>query len=240
MPKVRTKRTRVPPGFELLEETLDALERRMREVESAPHEGKRRNESIWPVFRIHHQRSRFIFDMHYTRGAIDRACFDFCVKEGYADAALCAKWRKPGFMNLCCMTCVPPFPAQSPGPQCFAALTPFSPSSDSALPRCVSTKAHNYGTVCICRVPRKDLDAGKIFECPHCGCRGCADGDAGAKAALPEAVARALAASDGAAAGDFTHGGGAGTGGTDAGGDGAGGGAGVGTGGVDDVAGTKL
>ena len=107
MPKVRTKRTRVPPGFELLEETLDALERRMREVESAPHEGKRRNESIWPVFRIHHQRSRFIFDMHYTRGAIDRACFDFCVKEGYADAALCAKWRKPGFMNLCCMTCVP-------------------------------------------------------------------------------------------------------------------------------------
>jgi hypothetical protein len=31
MPKIRTKRTRVPPGFELLESKLDELEARMRE-----------------------------------------------------------------------------------------------------------------------------------------------------------------------------------------------------------------
>lgn len=32
-------------------------------------------------------------------------------------------------------------------------------------------------TVCICRVPKKTLNAGSVVECQHCGCRGCAVGD---------------------------------------------------------------
>ena len=138
-------------------------------AESSGHEGKRKTESIWPIFRINHPKSRFVFSA-LRDGVIDRAVFDFCVKEGYADGALCAKWRKPGFSNLCCLTCA-------------------------------STQAHNHGTVCICRVPRKELDAGKVFECPHCGCRGCADGDDRAAAALPAVVVRALAAAGGGGGG---------------------------------------
>lgn len=43
--------------------------------------------------------------------------------------------------------------------------------------RCVQTKDHNFGTTCVCRVPKAKLDTTKPIECNHCGCRGCASGD---------------------------------------------------------------
>lgn len=41
-------------------------------AETEPHEGKRKVESLWPIFRLHHQRSRYIFDLFYKRKAISR------------------------------------------------------------------------------------------------------------------------------------------------------------------------
>ena len=141
MPKIRTKRSRVPDGFDVVEPTLLSLERRMREVESEPHEGKRKAEALWPVFRIAHQRSRYVYDMFYAKAAISREVYDFCLKEGYADGALIAKWKKPGYERLCCL-------------------------------QCVSQRDHTHGGTCICRVPRKDLEPGKIFVRLFCT-RGC-------------------------------------------------------------------
>jgi bud site selection protein 31 len=130
-------------------------------VESASHEGKRKTESLWPVFRIAHQRSRYVYTMYYKRGEVSREVYEYCLREGHADEALIAKWKKPGYEHLCCLSCV-------------------------------AAANHNFGGVCICRVPRKDLDAGKVFECPHCGCRGCASGDASAEALIPAAAAARL------------------------------------------------
>jgi hypothetical protein len=42
--------------------------------------------------------------------------------------------------------------------------------------RCIQPKDHNFGTTCICRVPKKSRDE-KVVECTHCGCRGCASGE---------------------------------------------------------------
>ena len=42
---------------------------------------------------------------------------------------------------------------------------------------CIQNKDHNFGTTCICRVPKAKLEEGKIVQCQHCGCRGCASGD---------------------------------------------------------------
>ena len=42
--------------------------------------------------------------------------------------------------------------------------------------RCMQTRDHNFGTTCVCRVP-KHLREDKVIECIHCGCRGCASGD---------------------------------------------------------------
>lgn len=114
----------------------------MREAETESHEGKRKVESLWPIFRIHHQRSRYIYDLFYRRKAISRELYDYCLKEKIADQNLIAKWRKQGYENLCCL-------------------------------RCIQARDTNFGTNCVCRVPKSKLEEGKIVECVHCGCRGC-------------------------------------------------------------------
>jgi len=144
MPKIRRLKSKPPPdGWELIEPTLEELEAKMRDAETESHEGKRRTESLWPIFKIHHQRSRYIFDLFYKRKAISRELYDYCIKQRIADQALIAKWKKQGYENLCCL-------------------------------RCIQVRDTNFGTNCICRVPREKLEEGKtIVECIHCGCRGC-------------------------------------------------------------------
>lgn len=68
-------------------------------AENEPHEGKRKAESSWTIFRIHHQRSRYIFDLYYRKKEITKELYDFCLKEGYADANLIAKWKKVRKVN---------------------------------------------------------------------------------------------------------------------------------------------
>ena len=53
MPKVRRSRKKPPPeGWELIEPTLEELEQKMREAETDSHEGKRKVEALWPIFKI--------------------------------------------------------------------------------------------------------------------------------------------------------------------------------------------
>ncbi|XP_057603469.1 protein BUD31 homolog isoform X2 [Hippopotamus amphibius kiboko] len=127
MPKVKRSRKAPPDGWELIEPTLDELDQKMREAETEPHEGKRKVESLWPIFRIHHQKTRYIFDLFYKRKAISRELYEYCIKEGYADKNLIAKWKKQGYENLCCL-------------------------------RCIQTRDTNFGTNCICRVPKSKLE----------------------------------------------------------------------------------
>ena len=146
MPKIRTVRNRnhqPPEGWDLIEPTIEELEAKMREAESETHEGKRRTESLWPIFKIHHQKSRYIYELYYKRQSISKELYEYCVKNRIADAALIAKKKKQGYENLCCL-------------------------------RCIQVRDTNFGTNCICRVPRDKLEEGrKLVECIHCGCRGC-------------------------------------------------------------------
>ena len=85
MPPIRTRNKRKPPpdGFEDIEDTLLEFENKMKDgssisfsslsprniggkklaandltiAENAPHDGKRRNEVLWPIFQISHQRT---------------------------------------------------------------------------------------------------------------------------------------------------------------------------------------
>lgn len=59
--------------------------------------------------------------------------YDYCIKEGYADQNLIAKWKKQGYENLCCL-------------------------------RCIQTRDTNFGTNCICRVPKSKLEVVSHFE----------------------------------------------------------------------------
>ena len=42
---------------------------------------------------------------------------------------------------------------------------------------CIQTSDHNFGTTCICRIPKAELEEDRIIECVTCGCRGCASTD---------------------------------------------------------------
>ena len=99
MPKVRTKPP--PPGYEVIESILEALENELRDKVKESNVGKRNSESIWPVHQINWQRSRYIYDMYYTYGRITKKVYDYCIKQKIADAQLIAKWKKPGYERLC-------------------------------------------------------------------------------------------------------------------------------------------
>ena len=60
MPAVRSVRNRKPPpdGFDDIEDTLLEFANKMKDAENASHEGKKRNEVLWPIFRITHQRKQ--------------------------------------------------------------------------------------------------------------------------------------------------------------------------------------
>eukprot|EP00761_Pharyngomonas_kirbyi_P013429 gb/GECH01013458.1/.p1 GENE.gb/GECH01013458.1/~~gb/GECH01013458.1/.p1 ORF type:complete len:147 (+),score=36.11 gb/GECH01013458.1/:1-441(+) len=146
MPKVRTKRKRPPEGWDEIEDKLLEFEARMRDVQAETHEGKRSDETLWPIMQINHEKSRYIYNLYYKDKKISRELYDYCLREGYADAALIAKWKKTGYEKLCCLQCIQP-------------------------------RNHNFGGVCICRVPKSKLAEGKVVQCTNCGCRGCASSD---------------------------------------------------------------
>ncbi|KAK3445562.1 hypothetical protein EUGRSUZ_A01529 [Eucalyptus grandis] len=108
MPKVKTNRVKYPEGWELIEPTLRELQAKMREAENDPHDGKRKCEALWPIFKIAHQKSRYIYDLYYRRKEISKELYEFCLDQGYADKNLIAKWKKPGYERLCCLRCIQP------------------------------------------------------------------------------------------------------------------------------------
>ncbi|GMH26341.1 hypothetical protein Nepgr_028184 [Nepenthes gracilis] len=108
MPKVKTSRVKYPEGWELIEPTLRELQAKMREAENETNEGKRKCESLWPIFKTAHQKSRYIFDLYHRRKEISKELYEFCLDQGYADRNLIAKWKKPGYERLCCLRCMQP------------------------------------------------------------------------------------------------------------------------------------
>ncbi|KAL9255886.1 BUD31 homolog 1-like protein [Drosera capensis] len=94
MPKMKTSRVTYPDGWELIEPTLRELQNKMREAENESHEGKRKYETLWPIFKIAHQKSRYMFDLYYKREEISKELYEFCLDQGYADRNLIAKWKK--------------------------------------------------------------------------------------------------------------------------------------------------
>jgi bud site selection protein 31 len=107
MPKITTQRTKkAPKGWDLIEPTLLELKQKLRDVENEPIEGKRKPETVWPIFKVHHQMSRYIYELFYKKKEISRELYEYCLNEKWADAALIAKWKKSGFERLCCLQCV--------------------------------------------------------------------------------------------------------------------------------------
>lgn len=134
-------------------------------------------EGAWGVMRVHHQRSRYIYDMFHRRSAISRELYDYCLKEGYADVNLIAKWKKVYPLSVVVLQsrCPMTLGHDRDGKR-FSRIAIQSGFEKLCCLRCIQPRDTNFGTACICRVPREKLDEGKLIECAHCGCRGCASG----------------------------------------------------------------
>lgn len=107
MVKIKTSRTKKPPdGFYEIEPILNEFADKMKQAESESHEGKTKTEALWPIIRINHQRSRYIYELYYKKEAISTDLYQWLLKQNYADALLIAKWKKQGYENLCCVQCI--------------------------------------------------------------------------------------------------------------------------------------
>jgi bud site selection protein 31 len=95
------KAKKPPKGFNYLVPVLSALENELRDKVRESNAGKRNTESMWPVHQINWQRSRYVYDMYYTHEKISKKVYDYCIKNKLVDAALIAKWKKPGYERLC-------------------------------------------------------------------------------------------------------------------------------------------
>ncbi|KAL6141795.1 hypothetical protein ACLB2K_060082 [Fragaria x ananassa] len=96
------------PSYLLTGHQVENAEAKMREAENDTHDGKRKCETLWPIFKIAHQKSRYIFDLYHRRKEISKELYEFCLDQGYADRNLIAKWKKPGYERLCCLRCMQP------------------------------------------------------------------------------------------------------------------------------------
>lgn len=140
------RRSQPPEGFEEIADKLREFETEMRSAERASHFGKRKVEAAWEIYKLHHRRSRYIYDLYHKDHAITKELYDYLLRVKTGDELLIAKWKKQGYENLCCLLCI-------------------------------ATANTNFGTVCLCRVPKAKLDSNTFFQCNNCGCRGCASCD---------------------------------------------------------------
>jgi bud site selection protein 31 len=97
----KTKKSTPPAGFDYVEPVLEALEHELRDKVKESNSSKRKTESMWPVHQINWQKSRYVYDLYYTHERISRQVYDHCISQKLIDAALIAKWKKPGYEKLC-------------------------------------------------------------------------------------------------------------------------------------------
>jgi bud site selection protein 31 len=100
--KWNQKRKKPPPnGFDYVEPTLEALENELRDKVKESNMKQRKIESLWPIHQINWQKSRYIYDLYYTYHRISKEVYQYCIDQKLVDAALIAKWKKPGYERLC-------------------------------------------------------------------------------------------------------------------------------------------
>ena len=107
MPKIKTTQTKkTPKGFEAMESKLNSFKEEMDDIVAETTVGKRKEEANWGIYKINHQRSRYVFESYYLHKEISRELYEFLLRENHGDRLLIAKWKKQGYEKLCCMQCV--------------------------------------------------------------------------------------------------------------------------------------
>ena len=102
--QVYSQRSKPPAGFELIEERLNDFKAKMREAEAETTEYKRKTELLWPILRLTHQRTRYVYQM-FLKKVISQDVLNYCQQLALIDSGLVSYWKRPGYEHLCCLQC---------------------------------------------------------------------------------------------------------------------------------------
>lgn len=95
-----------PKEFEKVKAFLESMEAEMRKAENAP-TVPNPPENCWPIFQLHHQRSRYIYNLK-KKGEISNELYRYLSLNRFVDHELACYWEKEGYEGLCCLRCVQP------------------------------------------------------------------------------------------------------------------------------------
>lgn len=105
MPKA--VRSRKPPeDYSKVEPTLTKLLAKLKDAQKESIKSQTKQSSLWPILKLNHQISRYVYLMYYERKLISRELYDYLLKQKYVNADLIAKWKKQGYEHLCCVNCI--------------------------------------------------------------------------------------------------------------------------------------
>lgn len=104
MPKVKTKK--VPEDYEKVKPTIEKLQVKLKEAERKALKTETKHSSLWPILKLNHQISRYVYSMYYERKLISKDLYDYLLRQKYVNADLIAKWKKQGYERLCCVNCI--------------------------------------------------------------------------------------------------------------------------------------
>lgn len=107
------KKIKIPPknsppdGYDKIQPVLKKFQDKLKSLEGR--ESNRtipKNQSYWDIYRIDHQKSRYIYSLFYQRNLISEELYLWLVKYRFVNGSLIAKWRKKGYEKLCCLQCI--------------------------------------------------------------------------------------------------------------------------------------
>lgn len=147
MPKA-SKKSKIPEGFDKIEPTLNKLLAKLKESQAKSLKTTNKNESLWPIYQINHQISRYVYSLYYERKTILSELYQYLLKQKYVNKDLIAKWKKQGYEKLCCINCI------------------------------IVNEKNNENTCICRVPRKQLEDDGKDFDrCITCGCKGCSSID---------------------------------------------------------------
>lgn len=171
MPKQakRIKRTAPPPeGYNRIEPTIQRFLEKLRNAQlESSRGGTSKRSSLWPIYQINHQLSRYIYEMYYKRALISRDLYEWLLLQKYVNADLIAKWKKQGYEKLCCVSCI----SVSDKNQKTTCVC--------RVPRAtlVSHKSSKASSGSLDLAQEAEDSSDTQIECTTCGCKGCASTD---------------------------------------------------------------
>lgn len=144
MPRT-SRKAATPSDFDKVKPTIAKFQAKLKDAERASLKTETKQSALWPIFKLNHQISRYVYLMYYERKMISKELYDYLLRQKYVNADLIAKWKKQGYEHLCCINCI-----------------------------MTNEKNHGSTCICRVPKSQLSNAQKSEEGCINCGCRGCA------------------------------------------------------------------